>query len=36
MKNFNYVVKDGPGRYSNLDKAYSKFLENTIKDIDDE
>ena len=35
MKNFNYVVKDGPGRYSNLDKAYSKFLENTIKDIDD-
>lgn len=36
MKNFNYIVKDGSGRYSNLDKEYNKFLENTLNSIDDE
>ena len=36
MKNFNYVIKDGSGRYSNLDKEYSKFLETTLKDVQDD
>lgn len=36
MKNFNYVIKDGSGRYSNLDKEYNKFLENTLKDVQDD
>lgn len=36
MKNFNNVIKDGSGRYSNLDKEYSKFLENTLNNIYDD
>jgi len=36
MKNFDYLIKDGSGRYSSLDKEYNKFLELTLNDIQDE
>jgi len=36
MKNFNHVFKDGSGRHSNLDKEYNKFLDNTLKSIDND
>jgi len=26
MKNFNFTIKDGPGKYSSLDKEYNSFL----------
>jgi hypothetical protein len=32
MKNFNFTIKDGPGKYSNLDKEYNSFLKIRLKD----
>ena len=32
MKNFNFTIKDGPGKYSNLDKEYNSFLKINLKD----
>ena len=36
MKNFDYTINSGSGRYSNLDKEYNKFLENTLRNIEDD
>ena len=36
MKNFDYTITNGSGRYSNLDKEYNKFLEATLKGVKDE
>ena len=36
MKNFDYTIKNGSGRYSNLDKEYNKFIEATLNDTQDE
>lgn len=36
MKNFNYIIKDGSGRYSNLDKEYNRFIDKTLKNVTDE
>lgn len=36
MRNSDYIIKDGSGRYSNLDKEYNKFLENTLNNIKDD
>lgn len=36
MKNFDYVIKSGSGRYSNLDKEYNKFIETTLNDTQDD
>ena len=36
MRDFNIVIKDGSGRYSNLDKEYSRFLGDTLKNIQDD
>jgi len=32
MKNFNFTIKDGPGKYSSLDKEYNSFLRLQLKD----
>tara|TARA_Y100001937_G_C7131880_1_gene337927 strand:- start:683 stop:1021 length:339 start_codon:yes stop_codon:yes gene_type:complete len=36
MRNFNYSIKGGSGRCLNLDKEFNKFLENTLKNTQDE
>jgi len=36
MKNFNFTIKDGPGKYSNLDKEYNSFLNVRLKDSSDD
>tara|TARA_R100000988_G_C3986912_1_gene160310 strand:+ start:834 stop:1175 length:342 start_codon:yes stop_codon:yes gene_type:complete len=36
MKNFNYTINSGSGRYTNLDKEYNKFLEKTLRNIKDD
>jgi hypothetical protein len=36
MKDFNFTVKAGSGKYSNLDREYDKFVKKTIADIDNE
>ena len=36
MKDFDYTINSGSGRYTNLDKEYNKYLETTLRDIQDE
>tara|TARA_B110000977_G_C10749626_1_gene366286 strand:+ start:128 stop:466 length:339 start_codon:yes stop_codon:yes gene_type:complete len=36
MKNFDYTINSGSGRYTNLDKEYNKFLETTLRGVKDD
>lgn len=36
MKDFNFTIKSGSGKYSNLDREYDKFVKKIIADIDNE
>lgn len=35
MKDFNFTIKTGSGKYSKLDKLYQKYLLNIIENLDD-
>jgi len=36
MKGFDFTIKSGSGKHSNLDKEYDKFLKRTIQNLDEE
>lgn len=36
MKGFDFTIKSGSGKHSNLDKEYDKFLKKTIINLDEE
>lgn len=35
MEHFDFTIKAGSGKYSNLDKEYNKFLSKTIREMDE-
>lgn len=35
MKDFNFKIKSGSGKYSKLDKLYQSYLFNSIKELDE-
>lgn len=35
MKDFNFKIKSGAGKYSKLDKLYQSYLFNSIKELDE-
>jgi hypothetical protein len=36
MRNFDFTIKGGSGQYTDLDKEYNKFLNNTLRNLDDD
>lgn len=36
MENFDFTIKGGSGKYTDLDKEYNKYLIGIMQDIDDE
>lgn len=36
MEDFDFTIKAGSGKYSNLDKEYEKFLKKTLINLNDE
>lgn len=36
MEDFDFTIKSGSGKYSNLDKEYDKFLKKTLQTLDEE
>jgi hypothetical protein len=36
MEDFDFTIKAGSGKYSNLDKEYDKFLKQTMQNLEEE